>query len=116
MMFFSIIPIWGLESIMFDSQSDGSPSNRLRLQQLSEAGQRVFQCLSLGLVVFDEQLDIVHHNPAAEFLTRGYVHIADALNAGTLDAQYQDWRHNLSEVINSGRQHRFEQIVYRDAN
>lgn len=100
---------------MFRSESDES-SDRPRLEPLSEAGQRVFQCLSLGLVVFDDQLNIMHHNPAAEFLTRGYIHIADALNAGTLDAQYQDWRQNLSDVIHSGRQHRFEQIVYRDAN
>jgi signal transduction histidine kinase len=100
---------------MFDSKPEGSPSDRPRLQQFSEAGQRVFQCLSLGLVVFDDQLNIVHHNPAAEFLIHGHSHIAEALNAGTLDAQFQDWRHNLSEVINSGRQHRFEQVVYRDA-
>jgi len=89
-------------------------SDRPKPQQLGETGQRVFESLSLGLVVFDHQLDIIHHNPAAEFLVGGRASIAEALTAGTVDAQYQDWRQVLRQVIESGRQHRFEQVIYRD--
>ncbi len=92
---------------------DSSP-DRPKPQNLSETGQRVLQSLSLGLVVFDPQLEIIHHNPAAEFLVSGHVSIAEALTAGTVDAQYQDWRQALRQVIDSGRQHRFDQVLYRD--
>lgn len=78
-------------------------------------GQRVFECLSLGLVVFDEQLEIVQHNAAAEFLVGGHRSLADALAAGTVDASYQDWPQALREVISEGRQRRFNQVVHRSA-
>ena len=58
-------------------------SVRPKPKQLSETGQRVFECLSMGLVVFDRGLEIVHRNPAAEFLVRDFKSIADALSAGT---------------------------------
>ncbi len=100
---------------MSQTRSDGIPPERPKLEKLSETGQRVFQCLSLGLVVFDDQLQIVHFNPAAEFLIAGHSSIADALTAGTLDSQYQDWRQALREVIQNGRQQRFNQVIHRDA-
>jgi len=78
-------------------------------------GQRVFECLSLGLVVFDEQLEIVQHNAAAEFLVGGHRSLADALAAGTVGASYQDWPRALREVISEGRQRRFNQVVHRSA-
>jgi len=74
----------------------------------------VFQCLSLGLVVFDRQMEIVQHNAASEFLVAGHRSIAEALNAATMEATYQDWIKTLHEVINLGRQQRFDQVVYRD--
>lgn len=89
-------------------------SERPRPQRLTETGQQVFRCLSLGLVVFDHQLEIVHHNPAAAFLVRDHTSIADALTSATVDAQYEDWRQRLREVVENGREHRFEHIVYRD--
>jgi signal transduction histidine kinase len=85
-----------------------------RLERLSETGQRVFQCLSLGLVVFDDQLQIMHANPAAEFLVKGHSTILDALTAATLDAQFRDWAGVLHGVVGEGRQQRFEHVVYRD--
>ena len=89
-------------------------SVRPKPKQLSETGQRVFECLSMGLVVFDHGLEIVHRNPAAEFLVRDFKSIADALSAGTVDSQYQDWQAALRNVIESGREHRFDQVVYHD--
>jgi signal transduction histidine kinase len=86
---------------------------RAKPAKLSETGERVFQCLSLGLVVFDEQFEIVQYNPAAEFVVRERTSITDALSAGAMDSQYQDWRAALREVINNGRQHRFEHVVFR---
>jgi len=85
-----------------------------RPKRLSETGQRVFECLSMGLVVFDHDLEILHHNPAAEFLVRDFNSIADALSAGTVDSRYQDWQTVLRDVIESGREHRFDQVIYRD--
>ena len=83
-------------------------------QKLSDTGQRVFHCLSLGLVVFDRRLEIMHHNPAAAFLVREHRSIGEALAAATVDAQFEDWRQVLREVIDNGRERRFEQVLYRD--
>jgi PAS domain S-box-containing protein len=94
--------------------SGASDNLRPRLERLSETGQRVFQCLSLGLVVFDDQLQIIHVNPAAEFVVKGHAALAQALAEATLDAQYRDWSASLREVIDEGRQHRFENVVYRE--
>jgi signal transduction histidine kinase len=94
--------------------SDVPPPQRPALQRFSETGQRVFQCLSLGLVVFDDQLKIVQYNPAAEFLVAGHASVADALTAVTVDAHYQNWREPLRDVVTNARQHRFQQVLYRD--
>ncbi len=96
------------------SSGESRDARPLKPQELSETGQRVFECLSLGLVVFDHQLEVIHRNPAAEFLVKGRTSIADALTAETIDARYQDWRAELRSVLDSGREHRFEQVVHRD--
>lgn len=96
------------------SSSDGLNPERPRIEKLSETGRRVFHCLSLGLIVFDEQLQIIQSNPAAGFLVREHTSLADALNACTLEAHYQDWREALHGVISSGREQRFSQVMYRD--
>lgn len=87
---------------------------RARPERLSTTGERVFQCLSLGLVVFDGQMEIVQHNAASEFLVGGHRSIVEALNAATMEATYQDWAKILHEVMNHGRQQRFDQVVFRD--
>ncbi len=89
-------------------------AHRPRLERLSETGQRVFQCLSLGLVVFDDQLQVIHVNPTAEFLVKDAASLPEALTAATLDAQYRDWSEALRDVVETGRQQRFEHVVYRD--
>lgn len=96
------------------TSSDTTRPPRPPLERLSETGQRVFQCLSLGLVVFDDQLQVMHANPAAGFLVRDCAVLSDALAAATLDAQYRDWGATLREVVDDGRQHRFEHVVYKD--
>jgi signal transduction histidine kinase len=88
---------------------------RPRPHRLSQTGQRVFECLSLGLVVFDHQLEIIHHNPAAAFLVGSFSQVDEALAAGTVDSTYQDWRKALRDVIDYGRQCRFDQVLYRGA-
>ncbi|UCD28294.1 MAG: GHKL domain-containing protein [Planctomycetota bacterium] len=93
---------------------DNSLPDQTQRQKLIEMDQRLFECLSLGLVVFDPELKIIHYNPAAEFLIRDHKSIAEALNIGTLDSQYQDWNVELHNVIQKGYQQRFEQIVFRD--
>lgn len=97
-----------------DTTPSGSAPKLPRPQQLSQTGQRVFECLSLGLVVFDPQLEIVHHNPAAGFLVREHTCLDQALAAGTLDAQYQNWRQALRDVLANARQSRFEHVLHRD--
>jgi len=93
---------------------DGLSDQRAQPERLSEVDQRVIECLSLGLVIFDRQLAIVHHNPAADFLVGDYHEIADALSARNIDASYQDWPKILREVIDTGRQQRFDQVLFRD--
>ncbi len=96
------------------TMSSSGSGQRRKPARFSDTGQRVFHCLSLGLVVFDEQLEIIEANPAAQFLVRGHTSVADALNAGTVDAQYQNWRESLRDVISKSREHRFPQVLYRD--
>jgi signal transduction histidine kinase len=86
-----------------------------RSYDLGRTGQRVFQCLSFGLVVFGRRLEIIHYNPAAEFLVRGFASVEEALQNGTVDARYQDWRQALRGVIDRGREQRFDQVIYHDA-
>src|SRR5437016_7266422 len=93
---------------------NASPTPKPRLERLSETGQRVFQCLSLGLVVFDDQLQVIHANPAAEFRVKGHDALLAALAAATLDAQFRDWEAALRAVVEQGRQQRFEHVVYKD--
>lgn len=95
---------------MSDSTQDSQ-----RFEQLTETGRQVFQSLPLGLVVFDRALAIVHHNPAADFLVSDHGSIADALAQQTVDAQYQQWRPILREVVDDGKERRFEKILHRDA-
>lgn len=95
--------------------TDGTPKDARLLQAdvFTDISRRVFQSLSLGLVVFDPQLRIVWHNPAAAFLVEGHESISAALTDGTVDASYKDWPRVLREVIDAGRQRRFDQVVYR---
>jgi len=95
---------------------DGLTDRRPQPERLGEAGQRMIECLSLGLVVFDRQLEIVYHNPAAEFLVADHHAIGDALAAGAVEASYQDWPRILREVIDTGRQQRFDQVLYRQSD
>ncbi len=95
------------------SNPDGNTPQGGVPYELGQTGQRVFRSLSLGLVVFDRHLEIVHHNPAAEPLVRGFTSIATALQSGTIDARYQDWRQALMGVIDRGREQRFEQVVHQ---
>ena len=81
---------------------------------LSDMGQRVFESLSLGLIVFDNKLQIIHHNSAAAFLVDKQRSLVDALTTGTVAGSYEDWPKVLREVVEQGRHHRFDQVVYRD--
>jgi len=93
-----------------------SRPGRSRPGRISDTGERVFQSLSLGLVVFDRQLEVVQHNPASSFLVAGFRSIAEALKAGTVESTYQDWPRFLREVIDHGHAQRLDQVLYREAD
>ncbi len=84
--------------------------------RLSETMERVFQCLSLGLVVYDQRLRIIHHNPAAGFLVEEHSSIADALTQYIVDSRYQNWGDELRRALDHGGERRCEQVLYRDPN
>ncbi|MHC4443341.1 MAG: PAS domain-containing sensor histidine kinase [Planctomycetota bacterium] len=94
--------------------SNPQPADRTQAHKLAEMDQRLFECLSLGLVIFDRQSTIINYNPAAEFLVCDHQSIAEALSAGMLDSQYQDWSEALHDLISKGHEKRFDQIVFRD--
>lgn len=83
------------------------------LGALGDAGRQLFSSLPLGLVVFDERLEIVDHNPAAALVVGPHTSIAAALNAGTVEAQYEDWAQVLQSVLRTGHERRFDQVLYR---
>jgi len=95
-------------------KEDNPHNSQIQPEKLSEIDQRLFECLWLGIVVFNRQLKIIHHNPAAEFLIRDHTQINEALNDSTLESQYQNWEGILREVIENGSEKRFGQIVFRD--
>lgn len=113
---------WGIilqESLLMggvpSNRPDGGSGQSGRPYDLGCTGERVIQCLSLGLVVFDRQLEIIHHNPAAAFLVGGFRSIVEALQTGMIDSRYQDWRQALMGVVDRGREQRFEQVVRQDS-
>ncbi|NLX13285.1 MAG: GHKL domain-containing protein [Phycisphaerales bacterium] len=82
--------------------------------RLSETMERVFQCLSLGLVVYDHRLRIIHHNPAADFLVEGSPSISEALTRHIVDSRYESWGDELRKALDHGVERRCEQTLYRD--
>jgi signal transduction histidine kinase len=94
---------------------DDAARDKQRFEQLTETGRQVFQSLPLGLVVFDRDLGIIHHNPASDFLVADHASIDEALSRQTVDAHYQEWRPILRDVVDNGRERRFEKILHRDA-
>lgn len=96
---------------MSSTRSADNPQPRL-----SETMERVFQCLSLGLVVYDRRLRIIHHNPAASFLVEEYGSIAEALTRRIVDTRYQNWGDELRKALDRGMERRCEQVLYRDPN
>jgi signal transduction histidine kinase len=79
-----------------------------------EMVQRVFQCLPLGLIVFDPQLNIIYHNPAASFIAAQHKSIAQALSSNTAESQYEDWHKELRETLQHESEHRWEQVLFLD--
>lgn len=75
--------------------------------------KQVFECLPLGLVVFDASLQVIYQNPAADALLGREPIVAEALQSASLDSGYQDWRQALLSSIQERRELRFEQIVFR---
>ncbi len=101
---------------MSDSSTEpGAPTTHpgTPLAESMDLGRRVFECLSLGLAVFDRRLQVVRHNPAAAFLIGAHRSIAEALADATVDSRYQDWARELNEVLQDRRPRRFDQVIYR---
>ncbi len=82
------------------------------LRDLAEA---VFHGLSLGLVVFDRQMRVIHANAAAAFLARPQDSLADALQKGTIESKYEDWAAELRETLEGRLPKRYEHVTFRPA-
>jgi len=78
--------------------------------------RQVFECLPLGLVVFDPSLHVTYCNPAARELLTVADSLPDALQAVAVDSRYQDWPTVLRTVLDERREQRFEQIVLRSGD
>jgi signal transduction histidine kinase len=75
--------------------------------------QQIFECLSLGVVVFDARLSILYMNPAAAGLLPSAAGLDESLQAAALESHYQDWARTLSGVIQDRREQRLGPIVFR---
>lgn len=75
--------------------------------------RQVFECLSLGLAVFDTQLRLIYHNPAAQWLVAGRPNVVEALQHIAIDSRYEDWQGTLRAVLTTRQPARFEQVVFR---
>jgi signal transduction histidine kinase len=75
--------------------------------QLFEA---VFGSLSLGVVVFDQQLRVLRRNPAAARLLGDHDCLADVLDRLTPDGEPRDWRAELVRSLDDHHERRFDQV------
>lgn len=81
---------------------------------LSKLGEQVFEALSQAAIIFDRRMQIVHRNTAATMLLADAPNIAEALNARTIDSQYEDWAGALRKVLDTRRSRRFDGVSFRD--
>lgn len=78
--------------------------------------RQVFECLSLGLVVFDRELTVTYQNPAAEMLFQRCSGVVEALESIAIDSRYEDWSTIFHQVMAKRRERRLEQIVVRSGS
>ena len=74
--------------------------------------ERVFEGLSLAVVVYDRRLRVVMQNPASRGLFGDLGMVVDGLASTTAEGRYGDWATLLREVMESRRERRFDGVTY----
>ncbi len=80
---------------------------------LRNIAEHVFHSLSLGIIVFDPDLNVILRNQAATILLPPGKSIAEMLRETTVESKYQDWRLELREAIEARGQRHYDGITCR---
>ena len=75
---------------------------------LSTVLQRVFEGLPMGVLVFDDQLDVVCQNHEAQVLLIEGENLAAMLARGSVEGAQKDWAAELRMILGSDRPRRFD--------
>ena len=70
---------------------------------LRDIAEHVFHSLSLGVIVFDPELDVILRNQAATVLLPPGNRISDVLTEVTVESKYQNWEIELRQAIDVPR-------------
>jgi len=90
---------------------------------LSDILQRVFEDLPMGVVVYDDQLEVLFQNPQAQLLLIAAEHtatdgepLATTLARGAINGVKKDWAVELRAVLGATRPRRFDRVEYRNGD
>lgn len=73
----------------------------------------ILQSLPIGIAIFDKELKTINANPIAAELIDLRANTDSSLAAGTNEKIWGDWHKTLSEVVEIGKIHRFDNVAYR---
>lgn len=85
-----------------------SPALTLSLRNIAE---HVFHSLSLGVIVFDTDLNVILRNQAATVMLPPGKSIAQVLDKATIESKYQDWEIELHQAIEARGQRHYDGVT-----
>lgn len=98
---------------MTQDRAAPSPAATLSLRNIAE---HVFHSLSLGIIVFDPELNVILRNQAATILLPPGRSIAETLAEATVDSKYQNWAIELRHAIEARGQRHYDGVTCKPSN
>jgi signal transduction histidine kinase len=92
------------------AQDRKTPSQAVTLS-LRDIAEHVFHSLSLGVIVFDRDLNVILRNQAATALLPPGTRISDILSEATIESKYQNWAIELHQAIDSRGQSHYDGVT-----
>lgn len=80
---------------------------------LRDIAEHVFHSLSLGVIVFDRELNVILRNQAATVMLPPGNRISDVLTDVTVESKYQNWGIELRQAMDSRGQSHFDGVTCR---
>ncbi len=80
---------------------------------LRDIAEHVFHSLSLGVIVFDLELNVILRNQVATVLLPPGKRISEILTEATVESKYQNWEIELHQAIDSRGQSHYDGVTCR---